>query len=701
MPAGCAKKTFRIRNGGHTLDPMSPFRFSHRALTRGFALVVLASVLPGAARAGTFLPLPALEQTWQEASARVVDGQLVVSTGRFARSWRLAPSGLSGQSIGLIGNETRAERAEADWQFPGWLEGPATLVKLEAGVSDDEGFTSRHLRVVAEFHYAANDSALRYEIWAYPGAAGLRTQLWVRGPAEARTAGADPARARTETIPFRAERLHAIGYYNDTQHRHEPGLPLLREEQVDPGVIDWANVLCAENGDRGVALVKESHKCVNQSGVQTGAFVAGATSIGVTGWGLAPGNARADRWQWAWATWLIGYDVRAPRARELAIKGFDRLRFPVRPDRDPYIKANTWGSGATSAESVARASEAEVLAEIDSIAELGIESLQIDDGWQSGRMIPKPPASQEWDLRPDWYPSGWSNVVAKAEQRRISLGLWLAARAPLAVLQRHYAEGHFTTWKLDFANLSRYEGVYDVWSKARQFVSGTQHRVRVNWDVTENAPRFGYFWAREFGNVWLANRKPQIPANVVARPALMLREVWELSRYLNVTKFELPIVNFAQVDPARSDARDYSDDYSVALGLPGIPVFFQTTRLLTSQQRARVKALLGHYKSVRRELFAATVLPIGNRPDGASWTGFQWLDPQSRHTYVLVFRERGNTEERATLALHGVQAGQVSITDLQQGSSRMTTATSDGRVEFVAASPGAIVFARVTARSAH
>ena len=136
-------------------------------------------------------------------------------------------------------------------------------------------------------------------------------------------------------------------------------------------------------------------------------------------------------------------------------------------------------------------------------------------------------------------------MVAKAEQVGVDLGIWHAARAPLDALKRNWDEGHFKTWKLDFANLSAYAGVNDYLDKGRAFVTYTDHTVRVNWDVTENAPRFGYFWARECGNIWLANRKPLQPANVVPRPWLMLREAWELAalpqlHQVRITHTEFP-----------------------------------------------------------------------------------------------------------------------------------------------------------------
>ena len=87
-----------------------------------------------------------------------------------------------------------------------------------------------------------------------------------------------------------------------------------------------------------------------------------------------------------------------------------------------------------------RASETEILADLESVADLGLDTLQIDDGWQIGRMRKEADPMVEWTVRPDWYPEGWGNVVAKAEQVGVDLGIWDAARAPLDALKRNWDE---------------------------------------------------------------------------------------------------------------------------------------------------------------------------------------------------------------------------------------------------------------------
>jgi hypothetical protein len=505
------------------------------------------------------------------------------------------------------------------------------------------------------------------------------------------------ATGRVENLPVAGLTYRAVGYYNDTQHRHEPELHLVRDEAVDTGEIEWASVLMGETAAGGVAIVKESHKCVNQFGVDTGSFLVDDARVEVTGWGIGRKDLDPIEWKWAWATWTVLYDAPTSNARQLALKRFDRIRYPQSAALDLYLKANTWGSGIDQPASMMRASETEILAELDSVADLGLDTLQIDDGWQIGRMRKESDPMVEWEVRPDWYPEGWVNVVAKAKAVGVDLGIWHAARAPLAALKRNWEQGHFKTWKLDFANLGAYAGVNDYLAKGRDFVTFTDHTVRVNWDVTENAPRYGYFWARECGNIWLANRKPLQPANVVPRPWLMLREAWELAHYLNLQKFELPVQNFRRVNQEVSDAYLHSDTYSIALGLPGIPVFFQTTRLLEQDQREEIKALLEVYRAERESLFHAFVFPLGDEPTNATWSGFQWHDPLGVADYVLLFRERLNADARKVVPLRFFAPGTtIRIENLRDGTSDSQTLDARSAATFSLSQPGDVLFLRLT-----
>jgi hypothetical protein len=815
------------------------------------AIALTVSVSSGA----DFQPL---QRSFGGASVQASGDELLVSSGAVERRWCWTGRGLvtSGLRDLRSGNEWIDQTGDprADWDFPGLTEGDAKLISLTARESDDEGFTSRHLEVVAEIEYSQTGVALKYVIWAYPDAPGLRTQIWLKGepkagsaakaagngvsigvvsgkahqipanmpeismvpayqtsnlfhgkevelkiegmdhdrdykamltwwdtgnyarrtqsvtvlsmdaessvqvvpptalpsrrdnklpeeiafniPADVRVGdmvrvkverevgvnahlfefwvyeegaapsglkiNGDPQRIaalqknapggyhlaaymdcggnnaqaevqavakgnRVDFLPVAGSRLTAFGYYNDTQHRHTPKDHMCREEALKGSAVDWASVLFAEKGQGGIAWVKESHKCVNRSGVDTGEFISDSKGLHNTGSALSSAYLLPDEYRWCWATWTVLYPENTELARELAMKQFDRARYPVDPDRDVFVKANTWGSGNSGEESMAMAAEKEVLKEINSVADLGIDVLQIDDGWQCGRQKP-PNKARAWHVREDWYPDGWKTVRETAQKKKLKLGLWTAAYAGLDDLKRNFDDGGFVTWKYDFAHIANYNHLYAHWSKLRSFLLYTDHQARMAVDVTENAPRFGYFWARDFGCVWLSNRKPENPSNTIPKPTLMLRENRELSRYVNLNKFELPIQNFQRVNKQKSDAHLYGHAYEVALGLMGIPTFFQTTYYYEGDARKEIRELVDLYKQHQQELYTRYVFAIGDEPDGASWSGFQWLAPSSDEGYLLIFRERNNSNEQKTLALMNVKEGQqIHLVDLRSG----------------------------------
>lgn len=94
-----------------------------------------------------------LETSLESASVKASGDELIVSSGMVERRWKWTGSGLL--TVGLrdlrSGNEwvDLPEHENADWAFDQLTEGDAELVSLTAAASNDEGFTSSHLEVLA------------------------------------------------------------------------------------------------------------------------------------------------------------------------------------------------------------------------------------------------------------------------------------------------------------------------------------------------------------------------------------------------------------------------------------------------------------------------------------------------------------------------------------------------------------------------
>lgn len=648
--------------------------------------------------------------TFGDVEASYQDGLLKVTNDLIERCWKWTDHGLvttrliSTMSKGVWNREN--SKLGCDWLIPGYdHDQEAELKGISAHEGNDEGFTSKHLEVVVEIHYPKIDLDLRYTIGVYPGISGMRTQLSVKAGRSFDVNGGDASLAthhRVDFLPteFSSLKRRMFGYYNETQQRNDPCEDILKEEVVSHPLKNrefhtWPSAMCLEDGNEGLALVKESHKCPNQPGYDCGLFVLDESQgMAVHGWGLGL-HEIDESWRDSWASWCLVYE-NGVRGREEAFKAFDSARYPLDLSRDVYVQANTWGSGGNNGPggtgSRDAAVEDEVLKELDSVSDLGIDVLQIDDGWQVVKGSKKwmPDEDNGWHPHPECYPSGWKKVRSKAKDLGVKIGLWAAAQpVSLEELEKNYEDGGFLTYKLDFADLSSNQSIRDLMQKVRSFIKGTGHKVRVNWDVTEVCRRYGYFFAREYGCLYLSNRKPVLPASTTYRPNTMLRDLWQLSRYINIRKIQASIQNVDMVNSMLSDAKLHPHDYCVAITLMSTPLFFQQTYHYDEDARKKIRPLLCAYKEHQAEIFQGVVIPIGSRPDNYSWTGFQSHNGKAGTGYLTIFRELNSQDAKGDFKLEGVSGCSMTITDVMKDEQQVVEIGPEGEVSFsIEAAPG-------------
>jgi hypothetical protein len=812
-----------------------------------------------------------------DASVIVEKDHITVKTGRFQRSWILTTAGLKTISIkGADGVEYAGNYAEhpCDWKYDGLFnkDTKAEVKAVTINESDDQGFTGKHLELAVELTYPSSLAAIRYVVWVYPNAPGVRTQLSIKAPRQERGTTTDvPGTVQFKTLkgsrkaggykekgklpswwlvgtvdpgevaiglsglkPEKKYKLHAAlvnmdgeisaaeisalgsssgkksilqenvtisglqnpdkfqeltidlptplytdgkcvisfkktdgavvtvnelavfeqsdsyypirtinperyaaltqqmpqgytlkgysecddnktaahytpagsvdyiplsrnafsyqfaGYFADTQHRNSQNTPILLEksyqEAIPAGFINnWASLVMVQGKQGGLAIVKESHKCANQYGVDTGGFEFQDNGIAVSGTSVLPAALSPDKFISCWATWTIAYSGQAFEG-QLALKEFDRFRYPVVPERDIYTQANTWGTAYRKG-----AMEANVLKEIASTKELGIDYLQIDDGWQV------PPGSSTWNPgtngwkpHPEVYPQGWTNVRKAAKEAGVTLGLWAAAEpVSLDELKWNYEHGGFLSYKLDFASLSDRSRIESIMGKARDFVLHTAHKVKINWDLTEIEPRYGYFWAKEYGSIYLANRKPDHPYYI---PYLVLRDAWHLSKYININKIQTTVQNVRLVNPNGSDAVKHCQEYALGIGMTGTPLFFQETYKYEGVDRNTVAKVMERYKQHRDHIYHSFAFPVGEEPNNKTWSGIQYIKPGSKTGYLYLFRELLNTQQSKEIRLEKLAGKTIEFKEILSGKSWIGSADKNGSVKFTIPEPATFMF---------
>ena len=620
--------------------------------------------------------LPKLDLQHESAKVITKNDKLIISTGKIERIYQLTSNGLVTTSLKTFPQKKEwinSNKASiCDWAIND--ETPGNLISLNAQISDDEKFTDLHICVEAEFEYPENHLMLKYIIWVYPDADGLRTQLQLKALPEFDATKELFSTAITETISLKekSSNITAFGYMQGIKTNMD--VTILTEEKLTSEArnVDWANGLIISSENEGVILVKESNKSTSlkkEEDLATGNFLLNENKISITGAGMFPKNLRKDKYLSCWANWLILYSGNNDEA-SITLKKFDRRRFPVHPDRDIFMMANTWGTEDMRPECLYAAREENVLKELESVAELGIDMLQIDDGWQTKEWLPAKNSAehQRKDVIGDYriYPDGWGKVRAKAEELGVKLGLWAAWTIPSDKLKINYDAGEFRAFKLDFANLNTIEKRDELMGKARDLIKHSNYKTCVNWDVTETPPRAGYFYGREYGNVYLENRKVTTARpNVQYVPHKVLKDAWLLSKYVNLNKFQVTVQNIDMTkDTTKTDAKEYNHKYVVGISLMASPIFFQETHFYSAEAKAQIKPILSVYKKHREEMYAGYVFPIGDEPNNKSWTGFQNYNPETNTGYLTIFRELNNTEISKIISLMFIKDKEIRLQNI-------------------------------------
>ncbi len=369
-----------------------------------------------------------------------------------------------------------------------------------------------------------------------------------------------------------------------------------------------------------------------------------------------------------------------------ALHDFQRAFFPAPPGQAGRLLSNTWGDRAGAS----HLSEAFVLEEIASARKLGVEIVQIDDGWQKGATVNTVSGGgvwngfwaadpEFWTPHPTRFPRGLGPLVDAAEQAGIALGLWYAPdstndlgnwerdAAQILELWRRYRIAFF---KLDAVKLhsrlaeSRFHQLCD------RILHESGGRIFFDFDATaEHRPTY---WGRPGpGALFLENRFTE---EAGYHPHQTLRALWTLAHYVRPQRIRAEFLN-----PSRNDA-DYRDDplrpssyppeYLFAVTFPTSPLAWFEISQLPRPVVACWQPFIALWKEHRDAFHAGDVLPIGEAPTGYAWTGFlsaprESAAPGARApAYALLFRERTSTathEFVLPIPLHSVPPGRARL----------------------------------------
>ena len=319
--------------------------------------------------------------------------------------------------------------------------------------------------------------------------------------------------------------------------------------------------------------------------------------------------------------------------------------------------SNTWGD----CNSADRVCEAFIEKEIEAAKEIGLDIVQIDDGWQSGNTLYKSLRDERgnrifdegyWELNTERFPNGIMPLTEKAKEYGMKVGMWFAPSShdcfaklerDKAVLTKAYGEYGARFFKLDMYQASDKAHVEKMLSLLEHIYS-LGDDVSVQMDVTRYE-RLNYLCGREYGTIFVENRYTRYAISFPYKP---LKNLWDLSRYLPTNRFQFEMVNpdlyvdhYDEGDPFAP--ANYDMDYLFASVMMSNPLFWMEVQFLSKKRREELAPIMKVWKEHRSVLSKADVAPIGERPSGSSHTGF-YVSTDGKPEYLLVFREYTDRE---------------------------------------------------------
>ncbi len=429
-------------------------------------------------------------------------------------------------------------------------------------------------------------------------------------------------------------------------------------------------------------LVKVTNHALDGTAFQVAANIAhlGAGQRGLTFVKMAPlPHARAVKtdhdfsWDGKTLTWsgpgvnvvsgqgypcaVVAYqDGRAGRIA--ALQDYYRCLRGYQPGRDGLLLSNTWGDHNRDA----KIGEEFLKEEVRAGKALGVDVMEIDDGWQKGTTQNSATVTRSkagvwsgfwrtdpefWSAHPKRLPKGLKPVADAAKQRGLHLGLWYAPdsedefanwqRDADRILELHREHGA-DYFKLDSITMTTPQAEWNVHRLLDRVIAQSDGKIVVDLDVTAGV-RPGYLGAVSCGTVFVENRYTDTKSYW---PHQTLRNFWSLAEFVDPVRLRMEFLNNTlNVQKYQGDLAPaaYPPSYLFASVMFGSPLAWMEVSELPEAYAKELAALVAVWRDHRATIHGGHIIPIGAEPDGRQWTGFASIAPDRRSGYLLVLRE--------------------------------------------------------------
>ncbi len=649
----------------------------------------------------TSAPADSGQLIFDQCSARWTPDELVLGNAKIERRWHFDQGWLYAQSIYDKAAQYEWLAGTAPWPAPVPPHAEATVATAHITAAVDTPTLTGAAALVVTVIAGARTTRL----WLYPDTAAVSVQL-ITGPATDAPAPVE-TRDGIERCTLRAQHVRLRQVLLADQTDGSNTLVQEREWLLHPceTLALTGNLFILEDTRTGAGLIllKEAplphaRPCPCDADLR----IANVTHLAVDGHGMGGGMTEGYP-----TTLLTFQNGRAGCTR--ALHHYQRQVRRYNPARDGLFLSNTWGDRSQDT----RVNEAFMRQEVDAGAALGVEVIQIDDGWQKGRTINSAESggvwegywradSQFWEPHPDRFPHGLSPVTAPARAYGMQFGLWFSPdsshdfanwQRDAEVILHWYRDEGVRYVKIDGVKAHTRLGEMNLRRFFDAVLRDSAGEVVFDLDITAEI-RPGYFGLMHAGPLFVENRYTDWHNYW---PHQTLRNLWMLAQYLDPLRLRMEFLNHTRnADRYAGDPlapAHYRADYLFAATMIANPLGWFEISNLPTDYVAAVAPLVQVWKAHRARLHGGHIFPIGAPPDGSAGTGFA-VAGDDDGGYLLLFRELNDHATWST-ELPVFSAGAYHCATLAGDG---TAVVHDGRLTAQMPHPLSYVFVRVARR---
>ncbi|MGB1130023.1 MAG: alpha-galactosidase [Haloferula sp.] len=365
--------------------------------------------------------------------------------------------------------------------------------------------------------------------------------------------------------------------------------------------------------------------------------------------------------------------------RIAAMQDYQRCLRSYQPDRDGMFLSNTWGDRSRDS----RISAEFLAKEVEAGARLGVDVVQVDDGWQKGKTGNsafgkgawgnfRSADPEFWKPHPERFPNGLKPLVEAARAKDMKFGLWFGpdAENDMAnwekdadmLLQAFDKEG-VEYVKIDAVEMKSRAAEANLKKFYHKVLIETDGRVVFDADATAGL-RPGYYGTNNVGPIFLENRYTDWKRYW---PHHTMRNLWTLSPHVDPVRLRMEFLNQVRNaekydgDPLAPSA--YPPDTLFAGVMFSSPLGWFEVSNLPENYFASIPPLVEAWKKERNAIFSGHMIPIGEAPDGYVWTGFSSVSRDRKSARLVVFREL-NSDASWSTTIPLLQAKEAAVTVL-------------------------------------